>query len=719
MNKLKIALKNCYGIPKLDAELDFSMCNVVAIYASNGMMKTSFLKTMADINNPKEEIYGRSASCVLSDEKGYFVQQDDIFVVKSLDEDFVPEHETDLLVNKELRQKYDAIYEEIASQEKNLLNNIKTLSGIPTRGTDAIKQQILDDFETEDKFISFIKTLKPSIDSWKRSSLADLSYYRIFNNDTKKVFDKPNFQKALIEYVDTYNELLNQSNFFKKGFNHYNADVVAKALGDDGWFSAGHSVKIFGKRLPIKSKEKLYEFIKKEKERIISNEELQKSFLAVDTLLTTKATREFRDYLNEHREILAELKDSREFRRNLWKAYIARYKDEYDIFLDTIEQNTTKLQEITDAAQVQIEEWKQVADIFNSRFFVPFKIEISNKTDAVLGLQTPHRQIFFYDGNCIKEVDNERLKKVLSQGERRAKYLMDIIFELESFKKIDSSKLLVFDDIADSFDYKNKYAIMEYLYDIAQYNTNFKLIILTHNFDFYRGITSRLGVCRQNRLMASKNQNEIVLEQEIFQKKHPFEIWKKCQDVKDAIALIPFVRNIVEFCKNENDEDYIKLTGLLHKKGNTSAMNMGDLQNIFNKYIQISTNGGGIFFDIKKVETRIYELARNILNNPSNDLRDKIILSIAARLRLETYMIEKINDEIFVSSIQGNQTHKLSEKYRELYPDDKKANAIITEINLITPENIHINSFMYEPIIDISIDKLTQVYSKVLELVKV
>ena len=82
-------------------------------------------------------------------------------------------------------------------------------------------------------------------------------------------------------------------------------------------------------------------------------------------------------------------------------------------------------------------------------------------------------------------------------------------------------------------------------------------------------------------------------------------------------------------------------------------------------------------------------------------------------------MIEKINDEIFVSSIQGNQTHKLSEKYRELYPDDKKANAIITEINLITPENIHINSFMYEPIIDISIDKLTQVYSKVLELVKV
>ena len=719
MNKLQISLQNCYGINKLNTVLDFSECNVVLIYASNGTMKTSFLKTMADINHPKEEIYGKSASCELNDETGRRVSQDDIFAVKSIDEDFVPEHETDLLVNKELRQKYDAIYEEIALQEQNLLNHIKALSGISTRGTDVIKQQILDDFEAKDKFISFIKTLKPSIDSWKRVSLANLSYARIFNNDTKRVFDKPNFQKALIEYVDTYNKLLNRSNFFKKGFNHYNADVVAKALDDDGWFSAGHSVKIFGKIFPIRSKEKLYKLIRKEKERIISNEELQKNFLDVDKLLTTKVTRDFRDYLNEHREILAGLKDCTEFKRNLWKAYIARYKDEYDVFLDTIERSTTRLQEITDAAHDQIEEWKQVVDIFNSRFFVPFKIEISNKTDAVLGLQTPHRQVFFYDGDCVQEVNSEQLKKVLSQGERRAKYLMDIIFELESFKKTNKSKLLVFDDIADSFDYKNKYAIMEYLYDVAQ-DKKFKQIILTHNFDFYRGIASRLGVNpRKNKLIASKKRTEIVLEEQVFQRKHPFEIWKKCQDVKDAIALIPFVRNIVEFCKNENDEDYVKLTALLHKKENTSSMNMADLQNVLNKYVQIPDDGGGIFFADKKVETRIYELARSILNNPSNDLRDKIILSMAARLRLETYMIEKINDEAFVSSIQGNQTHKLSEKYRELYPDDKKANAIITEINLITPENIHINSFMYEPIIDISIDKLTQVYSKVLELVKV
>lgn len=719
MNKLQISLQNCYGINKLDAVLDFTECNVVVIYASNGMMKTSFLKTMADINNPKEEIYGRSASCELNDETGHRVSQDDIFVVKSLDEDFVPTHETDLLIDKELRQKYDDIYEEIAVQEQNLLNHIKSLSGITTRGVNTIEQQILEDFESDSTFINFMTSLKPDIESFRKLSLADLKYANIFNNDTKRIFEANNFRVALTEYINTYNSLLKRSKFFKKGFNHYNADVIVKTLENDGWFAAGHSVNVRRKIFPIKSTDQLNKLIKHEKERIIHDKELQQSFLSIDDILTTKGARAFREYLSEHKEILAELQDCVEFKRNLWKAYIAKYKDEYNIFLGVIEQSSGILQEITDNANNQLEKWKRVVDIFNSRFFVPFKIEISNKTDAVLGLQAPHRQIFFNDGTCEKEVGNDQLKRVLSQGERRAKYLMDIIFELESFKRNNKDKLLVFDDIADSFDYKNKYAIMEYLYDIAKYDMRFKLIVLTHNFDFYRSLTSRLGVARPNRLMANKTQDGIVLEVEKFQKKHPFEIWKKCQDVKDAIALIPFVRNIVEFCKNENDEDYVKLTGLLHKKDYTSSMDMDDLQNIFNKYIQISADGGGIFFGNKKVETRIYELADNILNNASNDLRDKIILSIAARLRLETYMIKRINDADFVSNIQGNQTHKLSEKYRELYPDDTMANAIITEINLITPENIHINSFMYEPIIDISIDKLTQVYSKVLDLIKV
>ena len=38
---------------------------------------------------------------------------------------------------------------------------------------------------------------------------------------------------------------------------------------------------------------------------------------------------------------------------------------------------------------------------------------------------------------------------------------------------------------------------------------------------------------------------------------------------------------------------------------------------------------------------------------------------------------------------------------------------VIDEVNLITPENIHLNSFMYEPIIDISDWSLKQLFNDV------
>ena len=57
---------------------------------------------------------------------------------------------------------------------------------------------------------------------------------------------------------------------------------------------------------------------------------------------------------------------------------------------------------------------------------------------------------------------------VLSQGEKRALYLLNILFDIKKLESTDGQVLLVIDDIADSFDYKNKYAIVEYLYELSQ-----------------------------------------------------------------------------------------------------------------------------------------------------------------------------------------------------------------------------------------------------------
>ena len=52
---------------------------------------------------------------------------------------------------------------------------------------------------------------------------------------------------------------------------------------------------------------------------------------------------------------------------------------------------------------------------------------------------------------------------------------------------------LIFDDVADSFDYKNKFAIIEYIKDLHHLDC-FRTVILTHNFDFYRTVASRLNL---------------------------------------------------------------------------------------------------------------------------------------------------------------------------------------------------------------------------------
>lgn len=87
-------------------------------------------------------------------------------------------------------------------------------------------------------------------------------------------------------------------------------------------------------------------------------------------------------------------------------------------------------------------------------------------------------------------MDRNNLVEVLSTGEKKALYVLNVIFEIEAQRKSGQGTLLVVDDIADSFDYKNKYAIIQYLMEIAESDI-FKQLILTHNFDFFRTINSR------------------------------------------------------------------------------------------------------------------------------------------------------------------------------------------------------------------------------------
>jgi hypothetical protein len=95
------------------------------------------------------------------------------------------------------------------------------------------------------------------------------------------------------------------------------------------------------------------------------------------------------------------------------------------------------------------------------------------------------------------------------------------------------------------------------------------------------------------------------------------------------------------------------------------------------------------------------------------NFENKIVLSIAIRLKAEKFMIDKINDPSFVSSIDTNQALELFKKYKDNNPAETENLKILEEVNLMTPGNIHLNSFMYEPILDMSDQHLRDLYSRI------
>ena len=91
-------------------------------------------------------------------------------------------------------------------------------------------------------------------------------------------------------------------------------------------------------------------------------------------------------------------------------------------------------------------------------------------------------------------------------------------------------------------------------------------------------------------------------------------------------------------------------------------------------------------------------------------LETKIVLAIGIRLTAEDFIIKKIGDDAFVAGITKQQTRKLIERFREQFPNEEAALRVLDRVELMTPENIHVNAFMYEPIIDMGEDQLRDLY---------
>ena len=491
MNKLNVDLENCYGIKKLHTQFDFSKKKAYAIYAANGAMKSSLAQTfkdVADATASKDRIFpARVCSRKITDENGVDLPKESVLVVPPYDAVFGHTEKTSiLLVDTKLRMEYEQLHIEIDKSKEMFLKALKEQSG----SKKDLEKEISSTFtKSDDEFYCALIRVKVELLAQKDAPFADIHYDTIFDEKVLSFLGTKDFKTAIEDYVKKYNELLAASTYFKKGtFNYYNAAIIAKSLADNGFFDAKHTVSLNAdEKLEITSQKQLEELIAKEKEGITKDKDLRKKFSEIEKLITKNANvRDFETYLAKHEALLPRLANIERFKEEIWKSYLKARIELYKDLIEKYQDAEKRKQEIEEEAGKQRTQWESVIEIFNDRFFVPFKLTAKNRVSVILGGEPMLSLGFtFEDGPEKAPVEKDTLMQALSTGEKKALYVLNIIFEVEARKKANQETIFIVDDIADSFDYKNKYAIIQYLIDIAE-EPHFKQIILTHNFDFFR-----------------------------------------------------------------------------------------------------------------------------------------------------------------------------------------------------------------------------------------
>ena len=737
MKQLHINLENCYGISKLEKSFDFSEFKTFLIYAPNGVMKTSFAKTFKVISVGKEAPHDQIDDLLIPvyeisvDDSGNQINPEEICVIEPYNEKAFESEDKilTLLADEETRKEYLEIYKEIDTLKKGTISSLKGITG-----SSNYEAEISESFSHLEKknifevFEAILSDIKSSAETF------DFSYNDVFDSGGKVESFLKESLPLLEKYAEKYESLVSNSNFFGRNTESVFGTTEAKSLetslkGDD-YFNAGHML-LLRSHGQIKKQDDFVSILTEEIDKIFNDSELKILFTKIDKKLDgNKELRAFKKVIesNKNKYILGRLVDYNKFRQEVWLSFLKQIEAGVESLVVLYKDKRPDLEAIIKKAEESQPRWESAILEFENRFSnMPFKIAIDNKADAILNEKTPAIS-FKFKG---KDIERKKLiESVLSQGEQRAFYLLNIIFEIKSRQLQGQKTLFIIDDIADSFDYKNKYAIVEYLNDLSK-EANFYSIILTHNFDFFRTLQSRILTGKfkwSHSFIAERLESKIKLVDAGSRNVvDPFKDWRNGVNTNEKylIACVPFVRNLIEFTDG-NNHDYLQLTHVLHKKEEdsandikaTSEMCISDLETVFSNTLS------NIDFEFenkneKKIVDLIDSLIETIINETESDtitLEDKIILSIGIRLKAEQYMLSKISDN---TPIKGSQTGVLFGRYKNEFDGDLSNSITIKTLEsvvIMTPENIHLNSFMYEPILDMGIEELKKLYERVLLL---
>lgn len=547
---------------------------------------------------------------------------------------------------------------------------------------------------------------------------------------TTKAFQNAVNNKEFIENAQIYSQVLNReivSDIFDAKFNDLNFQELLSVLKTLDFINENRIIKIG--ETSFNSYNDFEKFLENKVESIKMNKNVIDAFNRMDKSLGTTAVADrIRNLLNDHKNIdvlslgtdgmiAAKICDNIDYKELVEMQLILEEKQKA---LDTL---------LKKAGQIKTQ-FEHAIDVYKERFRPAFDVFVNDKIDSVLGIALPsvsftHKDATSKTHNSYK-VDENSILNILSSGESTVLKILHLIVECEAVKY--KNPVVVIDDIVETFDYANRISTIEYLISLKEEGAT--IILMTHNFDFHRFAVSRLNASGNddfNSFYGFRTPKGKTLLQKNKLQDLTIDNLKNIRNLDDIIAIIPIAREMCVIKKdavnelNEQgskimDDDYSKLTDALHYKKDGVNLSFRALTEVINRYIPLSIDSKLL------LEKNYYEYLADskISINDSLDLPNKLAMAIAIRVELDKLMLgfnrkkdNKLNFNI-ADGITTNQTRVLYEKFKAHFSEEGKR--IIERSFLVTPEYIHFNAFMYEPLIDIPDFELNDLYDEVFTL---
>lgn len=693
-------VENAFGIKSLHLNLenDKKMYQEL-IYSKNGSFKTSFSNTLYNLSNGTlENVFDR-----LTDEKAIL----DISIlengkeIKNFDNRFV-------VFSREIYEQHSKLLSDYSSELETLTidkKNSEYINELLTEETIEIKLQIdnylkgtglnfeilLDMFSNlEDGYLDRIIQSLNTIINHEAQDISEINIKKIYQK-AYDIVDQSEFQSKISNYIQVLENKIN-AQLFDKNFNENNCLQFINNVDKAKYLSETKSRGLFLKDKVYYDIDEVKKIFEEEIKKISKDPEIIEQSKEITKLMGTAKESEFlKESIQKNPLLVKQLSAGR---KNILLSYLKSSSIDYNYWLEVVKKAKKELNNVLKIAQDKQTNFERAIEIYKNRFHPIFDIKIVNKAESMLGIKTP-TITFYHNRYCEIPVSETKLSQILSSGEKTTLNILKFIVEYENCKKYHP--FIILDDIVETFDYSNRYAFMEYINDLV--NLDVPTIVMTHNFEFYRTVSKRIPKLRKS--VASANSNGVVDIQTNNRINKNMENVLKCSNIYDFFCAIPYLREI----KTILLEDTKTLDSCLHYKENTSKLQIKDilLQFPSNAIKSLKIDENDIYME------KLFEIADSLSGFDDFDIVKKTILSLSCRLLIERKIIA--NNFNLLTNINTNQTAQLLDLYGEkLFPNVKK---YLEAVQLSTPEFIHANAFMYEPLIDINGKYLFELYNQI------